>query len=290
MTSLLVFLALILTAPIVLVRVLILFPIRALSLGWPKALYRYRISLALAAMLLVYETGNLTGFSWERRKYVGAAELGDAAVKAAYSPTYQNLAELQADYPGFSPEIRYWNGWNIEFQDSVFAKLIGLNRYQVRLPDTIAILDTSGRAVTQRGCDTDPCLPWVLPRHPAIGVIAAVQLGEKPYDIVTDYEVQWSDGTTDGILRMGHCFSAWREGAAPSELIVSRKGAYPMKLHPGQGYFLIGLQMMSETTPSSMVRGVASQSRLAKADFLYWKTCDATLRHVWPNLGHWWKR
>ena len=240
-------------------------------------------------MLLVYEAGNLTGFSWERGEYVGDAELRDAAVRLAYSPTYRNLVDLKADYPDFTPEVRYWNGWNSEFQNSVFDKLVGFTRYQMRLPETIAIVETSGRAVTLRGCDTDPCAPPILPAHPAIGMIATVQLSEEPHDIVTDYDARWSDGATDGIFRTGHCFSAWREGTAAPELIISRKGSYPLTIRLGFGYFLIAMQLNPET-PRSSIRGSSSQIRIAKADFLNWKSCDPALRSAWPNLGGWWKR
>jgi len=290
MAPLLVLLTLVFAAPVFLLRALIFFPLAGLRSGWKKAAPRYCISLALTAMLLVFELGNFTAFSWARGEYVSAAELRDAAVRGAYDGVYADLEALRADYPGFSPEIRYSNGWNIEFQNSAFDKLVGFTRYQVRLPEGFAILDTSGRFLALEGCDTDPCPAPIQPPQPVFGVIATVQRNEAPFDAVTDYDVHWSDGSTAGIVRLGHCFSALREDSPEVALIISRPGTYPATLQPRFGYFLMGMQLVAETTPPSGIRGVHSQSRISKVDFLNWKSCDPSIRKAWPNQGYWWKR
>jgi hypothetical protein len=233
--KLLPYIMLIVAALVVLFRSFVLFPSAIGTSGWRAAFARYGISVVLCVPLLVFEAGNLTGFSWERFRYVSDAELIDAAIEAAYQPAYSNLDELRADYPGYTPEIRYWGAWNLEYQNALLHKLVGFTRYQVRLPQSTAIVNTAGKVISIQGCDTDPCPPVVLPAHPEFGVIGTVEIAPS-YDDVTDFEARWSSGTTD-VFQAGNCFSTYKEGIENDTLTVHHDGAHSLTIRSRFGYF-----------------------------------------------------
>lgn len=273
---LLVYIMVIVAAPIVLFRALVLFPVTIGKSGKRTALGRYGLSVILSAILIVFEAGNLTGFSWERLRYVGDKELIDAAIKAGYARQYTNLAELRVDYPDYTPEIRYWGAWNLEWQNSLFDKLLGFTRYQVRLPQNTAIVSTAGKVVSIQGCDTDPCPPTLLPLHPEFGVIGTVQIAPS-YDPVTDFEARWSSGAA-GVLQAGNCFSAYQDGVGTDTLAISHDGAGPFTIPRKLGFFRIGVQL----NPSG--NGGYRQQWITKVEFLRWKSCSQQAREEWPDL------
>jgi hypothetical protein len=280
--KLLPYIMLIVAAPVVLFRSLVLFPSAIRTSGSRAAFARYGLSVVLSVPLLVFESGNLTGFSWERFRYVSDEELFDAAIRANYQPQYRNLEELRTDYPGFTPEVRYWNAWNLEWKNSLFDKLLGFTRYQVRLPQSTAILDTAGKVVSIQGCDTDPCPPVVFPVHPEFGVIGTVQIAPS-YDPVTDFEARWSSGAAE-VLQAGNCFSAHKEGIDKDTLTISQDGAYPLTLRNQLGFFRIGVQLHPEMPGAPYGTGGYRQQRITKAEFLKWKSCSQEARDEWPDL------
>jgi hypothetical protein len=267
-------------APFVVFRSLVLFPIAICNSNWRAAFARYGLSVVLSVPLLVFEAGNLTGFSWERFRYVSDAELIDAAIKAFYQPAYSNLDELRADYPGYTPEIRYWGAWNLEYQNALLHKLVGYTRYQVRLPQSTAIVNTAGKVVSIQGCDTDPCPPVVLPAHPEFGVIGTVEIAPS-YDDVTYFEARWSSGTTD-VFQAGNCFSTYKEGIEKDTLTVRHDGAHPLTIRTLFGYFRIGVQL-NPAMPNRTAGGYR-QHRITKAEFLKWQSCSQEARDEWPDL------
>ena len=88
------------------------------------------IFLLLFLPLLVYEAGNLTGFSWKRLEYVSQQEIIDAAVRYSYPDIYSGIQEMQVDYSRFNPEVRYWGSWSWQVDNGLLEKLFGLTRYQ----------------------------------------------------------------------------------------------------------------------------------------------------------------
>ncbi len=51
---------------------------------------RVAIVLAIGLPILMFEIGNLTGFSWERLKYMSTAAVVDAAIRLRYPDRLTN--------------------------------------------------------------------------------------------------------------------------------------------------------------------------------------------------------
>ena len=69
----------------VLIRALLLFPLRGRRQGWSPALRRYALSLLLCGGVLLWELGALYGFSWQHMGRADRQQMADAAVAFAYT-------------------------------------------------------------------------------------------------------------------------------------------------------------------------------------------------------------
>jgi hypothetical protein len=137
-------------------RAAVLFPLAGLLHGWTRALGAYKFSIALSALLALYEAGNITGFSWERLRYVRDSEFIRNAIRYAYPGRYESLADLRADHPGYQPQLRLRGTWNPFPGDDPISRYLGFICYEVTLPDTKVALDADGTAQSRRGCEIDP--------------------------------------------------------------------------------------------------------------------------------------
>ena len=129
----------------VLVRALLLFPLRGLRQGWEPALRRYGLSLLLCAGVVLWELGALYGFSWQQLGRADRRQMVDTAVAYAYPEAYGSLTELRRDYAHFRPEVSYWDNWEYEGSTDVLDKLLGDTHYQIRLPDMVVVADVHGQ-------------------------------------------------------------------------------------------------------------------------------------------------
>ncbi|HSH72404.1 MAG TPA: hypothetical protein VK974_05035 [Methylophilaceae bacterium] len=278
----------------VIVRGLILYPIAALMNGWKAALPNYLYSVVLIIPLLIYELGNLTGFSWTRLKYVSKDEIVDSAIRHSYPNIYSNLKDLQHDYSKFKPEVRYWGSWSWQVENGLIAKLFGLTRYQVRLPEEIVIVNVDGKADFSRsdtGCSGDGGCPLTPPDNTEQGIVGTVQLGGPNYEVSKDFSVEWDGEVKDDMTTWGkknggdifisnHCFSAYIKSSRLNRLVVSPKEANPTSIRQGYGFYLVAI-----------TSDAYSAMRISKAEFLKSKSCNKEVREAWPNIGGWaWKR
>ncbi len=279
-----------LTVSVMLVRALVLFPHAALQRGWKPALYAYKFSVGLTAILAVYEAGNLTGFSWTRMRYVSDTEFIQNAITKAYPGIYRDLTDLRVDYPGFAPEVRYWCAWRSEFADSFLERLLGFANYQVKLPDAVVRVDIDGKARLSLDCNNGNCAV-ATPAHPVFGVIATVQLDDAPYyPVVPDFRAYWSDGPSDDVAKDRHCVSAYSQANPQAAFVIDSPGAKPLKIEPRFGFYLVAARLVPQGD-KNWVKGAYEMRRITRGQFLAWRSCAARTKAEWPDfVGSWWKR
>jgi hypothetical protein len=249
---------------------------------------RKRLFLLLLLGLAVFEAGALTGFSWKRLAYVPEAEIVDAAIRFSYPDIYADLRALQADYSGFRPQVRYWGSWNLDLQNGLIDKLFGFQRYQVRLPEEIVIVDADGKALFSRAdtaCNDERGCPKTPPDHPETGIVGTVQHGEPGYEAAQAYTVAWEgvsqaaklqDTAGQGrVFTAGHCFSASITSKGERSLVVDVPGDGATTLRQGFGYHLVAV----------MATGHYARVRISKAEFERSRSCSPEARAAWPNVG-----
>jgi hypothetical protein len=239
---------------------------------------RHPLLLMLAVCLALFEAGNLTGFSWKRLAYVPEREIVDAAIRLAYPDIYADLRALQADYAGFQPQVRYWGSWNWEMENGLVDKLFGFQRYQVRLPEEIVIVDADGKALFSRAdteCGDDRGCPKTPPDRAETGIVGTVQHGPPGYQAVQVYAVTWAGTGTGSVFTSGHCFSASVTSKNEHSLVVNVPGDGATTVRAGFGYHLVAI------TSS----GYHALMRISRAAFERSRTCSAQARQAWPNVG-----
>ena len=265
------------------VRALILCPVAIFRQGWRVALLRYPLSAGFIFLLLAFEFGNLTGFSWTRLRYVSHQEIADAAVRYSYPDIYADARALRKDYSHFEPKVRYWGNGSSQVENGLVQKLFGVARYEVRLPEEIVMVNVDGKAEFSRGlgdCPSDNGCPPALPDNPERGVVGTVQLGQPDYPVAKDLLVRWQDGKGSPAFVSGHCFSIHRHSTAGGTLRVTAPGGVAATIRPGAGFYLV-----------AVTGGGHSFIRISKAVFLRSRSCDPAIRKDWPNVGGWsWKR
>ncbi len=242
-----------------------------------------RLITLLLLILSLYETGNLTGFSWKRLEYVNQEEIINAAVRYSYPNIYSNLKEMRIDYSTFKPEVRYWGSWSWDVDNGLLAKLFGLTRYQVRMPEEIVMVTVDGKADFSRGdseCAGDSYCPPFPPDNPEQGIVGTVQLGGPTYEVATDFSAHWEGEDKSRVFKSGHCFSAYINSPTNRIFVVSPKGATPTTIRRGFGFYLVVI-----------TSDAYSAAKISKAEFERSRTCSSEARQTWPNVGGWaWKR
>jgi hypothetical protein len=278
----------VLSIPVMLFRAAVLCPFAIRAHGWKRGLYAYKFSLVFAVALAIYVTGTLTGFSWQRMRYVSDEELIRNAIPEAYPGIYKDLADLRVDYPGFAPQVRYWGTWRAEFRDSLLERVLGFASYQVKLPDAVVTLHLDGKARISLGCDGGNC-EITAPAHPVFGVIGTVQRDAPSYDIVPEFRAYWSDGRPGDVAKNVHCFSASSQTNPPAALIIAGVGSKPLEIRPRFGFYLVAARVVPPDD-KDWVKGAYSARRITRAQFLAWRSCAPSVKSEWPDFaGSWWK-
>jgi hypothetical protein len=279
-------LSIVAAAAISMIRLAILFPRDLRPVGWRASLFKYKWSIAFLIIFITYEIGNLTGFSWDRGRYVSNREIVDAAVERAYSGIYSDAENLKKDYPGFAPVAEYWGNWFwSEGGSNLLNKLLGYTVYQVRLPGEVVIVDTSGRAEYSRSCGTGSAYCDLIPPfRPELGVVGTVQLGEPNYEVAKNIGVTWSDNK-GSVFVAGHCFSALSESANGQRLSINiPEDGRSLSIGDLYGFYLVAITAGKQGSYYGILR-------ISKDQFIKSRSCSKDARAKWPNVGGGaWKR
>ncbi|WP_143098437.1 hypothetical protein [Variovorax sp. OK605] len=81
--------------------------------------------------------------SSEAQGIIDADQFIRGAMQYAYGDKYQSVGILSHENPGYLPQIRRWPN---------VRHVLSPERYSVRLPDQLVILDKEGKALTSRRC------------------------------------------------------------------------------------------------------------------------------------------
>jgi hypothetical protein len=263
MLFLLGFLLLVLFCLTVLVRALLLFPLRGLRQGWEPALRRYGRSLLLCAGVVLWELGALYGFSWQQLGKADRRQMIDAAVAYAYPEAYGSLAELRRDYAYFRPEVSYWDNWEYEGSSDVLDKLLGDTHYQIRLPDLVVVADVHGQPLRYFALDQEQ--QPVAPDRPELGLVGDVQDEREAKSVGDQLRLHWSQPKRGEAEVHGDCFSAYSSQAHNLTLELDALGAVPVQLAQPPGFYWVQAQLV----PQDGYRlSDAQHQRITRAEFM----------------------
>jgi hypothetical protein len=263
MLFLLGFLLLVLFCLTVLVRALLLFPLRGLRQGWEPALRRYGLSLLLCAGVVLWELGALYGFSWQQLGKADRRQMIDAAVAYAYPEAYGSLAELRRDYAYFRPEVSYWDSWEYEGSSDVLDKLLGDTYYQIRLPDLVVVADVHGQPLRYFALDQEQ--QPVAPDRPELGLVGDVQDEREAKSVGDQLRLRWSQPERGEAEVHGDCFSAYSSQARNLTLELNALGAVPVQLAQPPGFYRVQAQLV----PQDGYRlSDAQHQRITRAEFM----------------------
>ncbi|MBD9413934.1 hypothetical protein IB234_05090 [Pseudomonas sp. PDM16] len=228
----------------VLIRALLLFPLRGRRQGWSPALRRYALSLLLCGGVLLWELGALYGFSWQHMGRADRQQMADAAVAFAYPEAYANLAQLHSDYARFRPEVSYWASWEYESSNGVLDKLAGDTHYQIRLPDLVVVADVHGRPMYQFPLDDEQDI--VAPDRPELGLIGDIQ-DERRLGIEDDQiQLRWSRPQHGEAEVHVSCFSAYSSRASKQTLELNAVGADPVQIVQPPGFYRVQIVLVAQ--------------------------------------------
>jgi hypothetical protein len=244
MLLLLGFLLLVLFCLSVLVRALLLLPLRGLRQGWQPALRRYGLSLLLCAGALLWELGALYGFSWQQLGRANRQQMVDAAVAFAYPEAYRDLAELRRDYAHFRPEVSYWDSWQFEDEITLLDKLLGETQYQIRLPDLVVVADVHGQPLHSFPLDEEQGA--LTPDRPELGLVGEVQDLREAAPVDDELQLRWSQPIGGEVELHGHCFSAYSSLARHQRLEISAPGAAPLSIGQPLGFYRVQVQLVTQ--------------------------------------------
>lgn len=263
MLFLLGFLLLVLFCLTVLVRALLLFPLRGLRQGWGPALRRYGLSLLLCAGVVLWELGTLYGFSWQQLGRADRRQMVDDAVAFAYPDAYGDLAELRRDYAHFRPEVSYWGSWDYEGSNDALDKLLGDTHYQIRLPDLVVVADVHGQPLYQfeLGLGQDP----VAPDRPELGLVGEVQDEREVKSVGDQLQLRWSHPPLGEAEVHGNCFSAYSNRARNQTLELGAVGAAPLQLGRPLGFYKVQATLVPQ---GDYQVSHAQRQRISRAEFL----------------------
>jgi hypothetical protein len=263
MLFLLGFLLLMLFCLTVLVRALLLFPLRGLRQGWQPALRRYGLSLLLCAGAVLWELGDLYGFSWQQLGRAERRQMIDAAVAYAYPEAYGSLTELRRDYAYFRPEVSYWDNWEYGGSSDVLDKLLGNTHYQIRLPDLVVIADVHGQPLRYFALEEEQ--QPVAPDRPELGLVGEVQDEREVKSVGDQLRLRWSQPQRGEAEVHGNCFSAYSSQARNLTLELSAVGAAPVQLVRTPGFYRVQTQLVPQ---DDYHLSYAQHQRISRAEFM----------------------
>lgn len=255
----------------IIARSTLMFPRDICRYGLKISASRYKFSLILTLVLFIYEAGNLTGFSWEKFEYVSKNEIIEAAILYCYPGIYSNETELRLDYSEFVPEVRYWESWDWEIENGLIEKLLGHTMYQVRLPEEIVVVSTSGKAISSTiGTCGDSLCPPKIPDQPVQGIVGIIEHEETKKGVIEISSIGWTGDDVGEVFASGNCFYAYINSKTNKELIVTPKGSNPVKISKkGFGFY------------SATIRGtVYSLKRISKDEFFKLKFCGKPMENI----------
>ncbi len=256
----------------VLVRALLLFPLRGIRQGWAPAWRRYALSLLLCATAGLWQLGELYGFSWQHLGRADRTRMVDTAVAFAYPGIYANLGELRRDYSRFTPEVEY-----VRYQGDMDDLLFGGTDYRVRLPDLFVELDIHGQPLAQFALDE--AQGAVAPDRPELGLIGEV-FDERPMSVGEGFQLRWAQPERGDVEIHGHCFSAYREKARRQTLELSASGAESLQLARPPGFYHVRVQLVPE---GEYRYSQAQWQRISRAQFVRLrKDCRASTQAIQP--------
>ncbi|WP_137973595.1 hypothetical protein [Pseudomonas sp. F(2018)] len=247
----------------VLVRALLLFPLRGLRQGWEPALHRYGLSLLLCGAFVVWELGTLYGFSWQHLGRADRRQMVDAAVAFAYPETYRDLVELRRDYAHFRPEVSYWDNWDYEGSTDVLDKLLGDTHYQIRLPDLVVVANVHGQPLRQFALSMEQ--QPVAPDRPVLGLIGEIQDLREAAPVEEELRLRWSTPQLGEAEIHGKCFSAYNTQPRHQSLELTSSGAAPLELGQPLGYYQVLVQLSQR---DGQPYNYAIRQRITRAEFL----------------------
>ena len=263
MLFLLGFLLLVLFCLTVLVRALLLFPLRGLRQGWEPALRRYGMSLLLCAGAVLWELGALYGFSWQQLGKADRRQMVDDAVAFAYPDAYRDLAELRRDYAYFRPEVSYWENWDYEGSNDVLDKLLGDTHYQIRLPDLVVVADVHGQPL--RYFELDEEQQPVAPDRPELGLVGEVEDQREAKAVDDELLLRWSHPPLGEAEVHGNCFSAYSGQARNQTLELGALGAAPLQFGRPLGFYRVQATLVPQ---DEYHVSYAQRQRISRAEFL----------------------
>lgn len=247
-----------------LVRALLLFPLRGLRHGWGPALRRYGLSVLLCSAFVAWELGALYGFSWQQLGRADRRQMVDAAVAFAYPEAYRDLAELRRDYAHFRPEVNYWGNWDYHGSNDVIDKLLGDTHYQIRLPDLVVVTDVHGQPLHQFPLDEEQ--QPVAPDRPELGLVGEVQDQREAKAVDDELRLRWSNPQLgEAELHGDFCFSAYSALANNQRLVLSAPGASPLELGKPLGFYRVQVQLVPQ---DGYQVSYAQRQRISRAEFL----------------------
>jgi len=219
--------------------------------------------------------GRCTGvYPFAEPQGIDRARFVETAIRHAFNDVYASLDELRADYPGFTPRIRFW-GSDPWYQPASWR------RYSVQLPDELVILDSAGVVRTTRSCgSSEGDCEVVAPAHTERGIVGTVQSGAPDYAVLEDYVLAWPGHATAALFQSGHCFSAYSNQATRQNPTLRIKGGEAMPIRVGYGFFLV------------VHKGEGfGAMRISRALFKQSQSCRPEVRAQWANAGGYgWRR
>lgn len=245
----------------VLVRTLLLFPLRGLRQGWEPALRRYGLSLLLCGAFVVWELGALYGFSWQQLGRADRRQMVDTAVAYAYPEAYGSLTELRRDYAHFRPEVSYWDNWEYEGSTDVLDKLLGDTHYQIRLPDMVVVADVHGQPLRYFALDEEQ--QPVAPDRPELGLVGEIEDRREVAAVIDDLRLSGFGAQFAEAELHGDCFNAY--SALASRLELHMPGGTPLELSRTPGFYRVQVQLQQE---GGHTYGYAQHRRITRAEFM----------------------
>ena len=242
-----------------------------------------KVRYVLLGLLLCFEAANFTGFSWTQLRRLSDEELINAAIQSNYPDIYSNLAELQADYSSFTPEVYYWTDLTGEIGKPIIGKLFGFKHFQVRLPDAAVTIASNGTFRLSRRCSENSwCRPAIAPDRPVLGIVGTVQDGSPNNKAAKKFSVQWEIGSQGTVFISGPCFAAFSQSRKPALRIIAPgdRENDSLIINDAYGYRLINIPDINHAAYST--------TKIPEREFTRLRACDRSVQAL-TSAGEWWQ-
>lgn len=258
-----------------------------ISKVWTNKFSRSKLNLLVTLASISYVSLSLGSCNRYGPKSIDRTAFIETAIRYEYNSVYESLEDLRQDYPGFTPKIQPWS-------DKI-SMWLGIGLYSIELPEALILIDINGNVRSSRSCGSvDGNCTVVPPQHPELGVVGTLQYGAPNYEIVKDYEVNWSRKNEGTVFISEHCFSAFSNNAIGLELKIApqTQNSVPIGFRNTYGYYLIAAYFQSPDKKSdSLPSSTYSSKRISKSLFLKSASCNQEIRNSWPRIGvNPWKR